>query len=131
MESLIGTEDPLTVVRCFLSGLLDSEHNIMLLVVQYLVYIDVESAMTSLMFFSLVRLTKDGVDRKYACLTNQHDETMCSDSWISAHLLEKHFLDFVDGGLNVTCSSTVVLNHCESGFRTECDLTLFEAIRQS
>ncbi|GJZ54418.1 hypothetical protein Tco_0609303, partial [Tanacetum coccineum] len=33
---------------------------------------------------------KDGVDRKYACLKNQHDEMMstlvlvpgCSDSWI-------------------------------------------------
>ncbi|GJX66861.1 putative ribonuclease H-like domain-containing protein, partial [Tanacetum coccineum] len=24
---------------------------------------------------------KDGVDRKHACLTNQHDETMCTDSW--------------------------------------------------
>ncbi|GJZ00953.1 hypothetical protein Tco_0518914 [Tanacetum coccineum] len=35
-----------------------------------------ESAMASLMFFGSVRLTKDGVDRKYACLTNQHDETM-------------------------------------------------------
>ncbi|GJU36790.1 hypothetical protein Tco_1185144 [Tanacetum coccineum] len=44
--------------------------------------------MASLMFFGSVRLTRDGVDRKYACLTNQHDEPMsplvlvpgCSDS---------------------------------------------------
>nr|GEW53921.1 Gag-Pol polyprotein [Tanacetum cinerariifolium] len=35
-----------------------------------------ESAMASLMFFGSVRLTNGVIDRMYAYLTNQHDETM-------------------------------------------------------
>ncbi|GJU53970.1 reverse transcriptase domain-containing protein [Tanacetum coccineum] len=62
-------------------------------------------AMASLMFFGSVRLTKDGVDRKYACLTNQHDETMsplvlvpmCSDKLDLICLFHSTLLNIVAG----------------------------------
>ncbi|GJT31412.1 hypothetical protein Tco_0911687 [Tanacetum coccineum] len=71
-----------------LRTLLPSEIHFMLMT-----FLQIESAMASLMFFDSVRLTdfqllvltddllsndvqKDVVDRMYACLTNQHNETM-------------------------------------------------------
>ncbi|GJY17772.1 hypothetical protein Tco_0389263 [Tanacetum coccineum] len=57
--------------------------------------IHAESAMASLMFFGLVRLTRDGVDRKTSDIKQSVHLTL-----LLSQQLEEHFLDFVDRDLN-------------------------------
>nr|GEY31753.1 integrase, catalytic region, zinc finger, CCHC-type, peptidase aspartic, catalytic [Tanacetum cinerariifolium] len=61
-------------------------------------FLQSESDMASLMFFDSVQVTKGDVDRRYAYLTNQHDETMSPFGLVP--LREEHFLDIEDQDLN-------------------------------